>query len=75
MTRRAGYLSGGAWDLLYLAVRLAICELVLPADCPIVLDDSLVNLDARRRATVLDYLKKMAQTRQVIVFACSGTIA
>ena len=75
VTRRAGYLSGGAWDLLYLAVRLAICELVLPADCPIVLDDSLVNLDARRRAAVLDYLKKMAQTRQVIVFACSGTIA
>ena len=72
VTRRTGYMSSGASDLLYLAVRLAICELVLPPeDCPIILDDTLANIDADRRAKVMDYLASMAKTRQVIVFSCN----
>lgn len=71
VSRRAGYMSSGASDLLYLAVRLAICELVLPPeDCPIILDDALVNIDADRRARVMDYLAELAKHRQVIVFSC-----
>lgn len=70
--RRSGYLSSGASDLLYLAVRLAVCELVLPAeDCPIILDDSLANIDADRRGRVMDYLAVLAKQRQVIVFSCN----
>lgn len=72
VSRRAGYMSSGASDLLYLAVRLAICELVLPPeDCPIILDDTLANIDADRRARVMDYLAGVAKTRQVIVFSCN----
>lgn len=72
VSRRAGYMSSGASDLLYLAVRLAICELVLPPeDCPIIVDDTLANIDADRRARVMDYLAMVAKTRQVIVFSCN----
>lgn len=72
ISRRAGYMSSGASDLLYLAVRLAICELVLPPEqCPIILDDTLANIDADRRAKVMDYLASVAKTRQVIVFSCN----
>lgn len=72
VSRRTGYMSSGASDLLYLAVRLAVCELVLPAeDCPIVLDDTLANIDADRRARIMDYLANIAKTRQVILFSCN----
>lgn len=66
------FLSVGAVDQLYLAVRLAICELALPGDepCPIILDDALVNFDDERCLEALKLLKETAQTRQVILFTC-----
>lgn len=66
------FLSVGAVDQLYLAVRLAICELALPGDepCPIILDDALVNFDDGRCLEALKLLKETAQTRQVILFTC-----
>ena len=47
--RSAALLSQGAADQLYLALRLAISELVLPADkqVPFILDDTLTNFDGR----------------------------
>ena len=50
--RDAALLSAGALDQLYLAVRLAICELVSPPEkqVPIVLDDALANFDDSRAA-------------------------
>ena len=46
-SRHIEALSAGALDQLYLAVRLAICELVLPPEkqVPIVLDDALAKVD------------------------------
>ncbi len=81
LVRRAGdsvqrgslYLSAGAVDLMYLAVRLAIAELALPADepCPIILDDALAYLDPVRRERVLELLEEIGKTRQVILFTCA----
>ena len=81
LVRRAGdsvprgslYLSAGAVDLMYLAVRLAIAELALPNDepCPIILDDALAYLDPTRRERVLDLLAEIGKTRQVILFTCA----
>ena len=70
--RDAALLSAGAADQLYLAVRLAICDLVLPAEAqvPIILDDALVNFDDERCAAALRYLKEAARTRQVLLFTC-----
>lgn len=70
--RDAGLLSAGAADQLYLATRLAICDLVLPqgGEVPMILDDALANFDDARCAAALQYLKKMAQTRQILLFTC-----
>ena len=63
-------LSQGAADQLYLAVRLAICDLVLPPDTPLVLDDALTNFDDDRCAAALDFLMELSRQRQVLLFTC-----
>lgn len=70
--RDVGCLSAGAADQLYLAVRLAVCDLVLPPEhaVPIVLDDALSSFDDARCAAALDYLRKAAETRQILLFTC-----
>lgn len=72
LSREAALLSQGAADQLYLAVRLAICDTVLPPErsIPILLDDALVTFDDERMAAALDYLVELSKTRQVILFTC-----
>lgn len=72
--RESAYLSAGALDQLYLAVRLAMCELALPGtkQSPIILDDALVNFDDARCGYALDLLVDMARYRQIILFTCHG---
>ena len=72
VSHEAAFLSQGAADQLYLAVRLAICDMVLPADraAPILLDDALVNFDDERMAAALDYLLTLSRRRQVLLFTC-----
>lgn len=66
------FLSEGTADQLYLALRLAICELALPegCSCPLILDDALVNFDDRRMGYALELLREIAKERQVILFSC-----
>ena len=68
----AQYLSFGALDQLYLAVRLAICETVLPQDDPIplVLDDALVRFDDARCHAALELLLEESRARQILLFTC-----
>lgn len=70
--RDTAYLSAGTADLLYLSVRLALCELTCPADdpCPLVLDDTLVNFDDARARRAMALFHEIAQHRQVILFTC-----
>ena len=70
--RDAQLLSAGASDQLYLAVRLAICELVLPEEhaVPIILDDALANFDDERCAAALRWLKEEGRKRQILLFTC-----
>lgn len=72
MYRDIQLLSAGAADQLYLATRLAICELVLPDDreVPIILDDALSNFDDRRCAAALLWLRKESEKRQILLFTC-----
>lgn len=67
-------LSRGTGDQLWLAVRLAICELALPVEdrCPIVLDDALVNFDDQRLMPALELLGDLARKRQILLFTCHG---
>lgn len=67
-------LSAGATQQLYLALRLAMCDLALPQaePCPLVLDDVLDTFDDRRADLALRCLLDVAQTRQVLLFSCHG---
>lgn len=59
-------------EQLYLAVRLAVCELALPADrpAPVILDDALVHFDDQRMAAALDYFLELSARRQILLFTC-----
>lgn len=72
MSRSIQQLSQGAADQLYLAVRLAICDMVLPAEkhVPLVLDDALVTFDDDRLLAALDYLLAESWNRQILLFTC-----
>ena len=72
VARDAEYLSAGTLDLMYLAVRLAVCELALPEGepCPLILDDALVNMDETREAQAMKLLRKLALKRQIVLFTC-----
>ena len=72
LPHEAEQLSQGTADQLYLAVRLAICDLVLPPEksVPILLDDALVNFDDERMAAALDYLLELSSQQQILLFTC-----
>ena len=72
VARKSEYLSAGTIDLLYLAVRLAVCELALPEGetCPLIIDDALVNMDDTRYEQAIKLLGEIAKERQVILFTC-----
>ncbi len=65
------YLSSGAYDLLYISLRLAslslICEGKIP---PVILDDAFIQLDDKRLKVIVDFLKSNEKFSQVIAFTC-----
>ena len=65
------WLSAGTADQLYLALRLAISELLLP-DAPLILDDALVAFDDERAAAALRVLSQCAKERQILLFTCQS---
>ncbi len=73
-SRDSLFLSAGTQDQLYLALRLAICELVLDGEetCPIILDDALCSFDDERMALALELLLELGGERQIILFTCQG---
>ena len=67
------YLSEGTRNQLYLAVRLAICELVLTEEsCPLILDDVLAVFDDKRAKDTLRLLKELGSERQIILLTCQS---
>ena len=67
------YLSAGTRDQLYLALRLALCDLALgdgEDPCPLILDDALVAFDGERMARALRLIRTIADKRQVLLFTC-----
>ena len=70
-SRESAFLSAGALDQMYFALRLAMCELALSdMACPMILDDALVNFDDERMALALDLLLELSETRQILLFTC-----
>lgn len=72
--RRLLTLSRGTADQLYLAVRLAVCDLVLSGDdpAPLILDDALVSFDDERLGLALELLRELSSRRQILLFTCQS---
>ncbi|MBR6825327.1 MAG: hypothetical protein IKM59_02150, partial [Oscillospiraceae bacterium] len=70
LQRPAAAMSCGTADQMYLALRLAMCRMLLPGDAPLVLDDALVNFDDDRCDAAIELLSEEAKNRQVILFTC-----
>lgn len=62
-------LSAGTANQLYLALRLAICQMTLPG-APILLDDALAVFDDERMALALSFLAELGKERQILLFSC-----
>ena len=71
-SRQLPSLSAGTADQLYLALRLALCELILDESAPIVLDDALVMFDDVRMKTALEVLMQEEAERQILLFTCQS---
>ena len=63
--------SDGTVDQLYLSLRLAVAEELIP-QAPLVLDDALVRFDEKRMGLALDILEGLAEQKQVILFTCQS---
>ena len=61
--------SDGTIDQLYLALRLAVAEELIP-EAPLILDDALVRFDDERLKAALAILKQEGETKQVLLFTC-----
>jgi DNA repair exonuclease SbcCD ATPase subunit len=69
-------LSQGTRSALYLAVRLALGELLAGGRAlPLILDDPLVDLDDARRAAVLALLRRLGDRTQVVLLSCDRRLA
>ena len=65
-------LSQGARDQVYLAVRLALVELLSGQEPqPVFLDDPLVHFDSRRRGRAVEIIQKLAERHQIILLTCN----
>jgi exonuclease SbcC len=66
------YFSGGTVDQVYLALRLAISDLVQTSDdkMPLLLDDAFMQYDDVRAGLGLNMLRELSRSRQIILFTC-----
>lgn len=69
MSRSQLWRSDGTSDQIYLALRLAVWEALMPGG-PLVLDDALARFDAQRLDAAQELLQELAQKHQILVFSC-----
>lgn len=61
--------SEGTIDQLYLSLRLAVAQELMP-EAPLVLDDALVRFDDTRMKAAMVLLGQLSSKKQVILFSC-----
>ena len=67
--RAPNWRSEGTGDQMYLALRLAVWEVLSP-DSPLILDDALVRFDQSRMEKAMDLLTELGKNRQILLFSC-----
>ena len=67
------YLSGGTRDLTYIAVRMALIDMLYTEKPPICFDETFANQDNVRAASMMKAIKKLSDDGyQSYVFTCRG---
>ena len=76
-TKEWQYLSLGTAGQAYLALRLALAELISDesSPLPLLLDDSLSEYDDIRAEIAMNFLKEYSKNSQIILFTCHSGIA
>ena len=67
--RTAAWRSEGTGDQIYLALRLAVWEVLSPGS-PLILDDALVRFDQIRMERAMELLMELSKERQILLFSC-----
>ena len=69
--RELDYFSAGTRDAAYLALRLALADIVEgERTLPLIFDDPFVNLDDARWKNLFAHLKELGKERQILLFSC-----
>lgn len=69
-TRKIGYLSSGAIDTAYIALRVALAEYMCKDKPILVFDDSFAKIDDERLSVILETLEKLSEEYQVVILSC-----
>lgn len=71
------YLSNGTTDQVYLALRLALADLISDEAeaLPLLFDDVLAQYDDKRAMRAIAYLKERANEHQILFFTCHSSYA
>ena len=79
MKKSVDFLSGGTRDLAYIAVRLALVDMLYTERPPLVFDESFAHQDNVRAKAMMKALVKLAKEgSQSFIFTCrnrEGTLA
>jgi uncharacterized protein YhaN len=66
-------LSDGTADAIYLALRLGLVEFLMEdRECPVILDDSLAQLDDGRAERMLQVIARFSENRQALLLTCQS---
>ncbi|GAA0328510.1 AAA family ATPase [Bacillus carboniphilus] len=69
-------LSQGTKEQLYVALRFGLIEALYPGlALPIIIDDSFVNFDSVRVSKVIETLRDLSKTHQIIFLSCHPQLA
>lgn len=64
-------LSQSTRELLYIALRFSLIMTLKPYyPFPIIIDDAFVHFDKKRKERMMDYLRKIPQSYQILYFTC-----
>ena len=70
-TKSVDYLSGGTRDLTYIALRMALIDMLYTEKPPICFDETFANQDNLRAAAMMRAIKKLSDGgHQSFVFTC-----
>ncbi len=61
--------SDGTADQMYLALRLAVWEVLCPG-APLILDDALIRFDETRMGYALNLMQELGKNSQILLFTC-----